>query len=69
MKATVTRIFTLTDKQIDEFMSDRGYSKDEELYTEDDVENELDNADAYELEDYGDCNYICGHDIKIESEK
>ncbi len=67
MKAKVIRTFTFNDKQIKEFMKDRGYEGEDADYTEDDVEDELDNADAYELEDYGECDFICGHDVEVKS--
>ena len=66
MKAKVTRIFTFNDKQIKEFMESKGYVDEDAEYTEEDVDNELDNAEAWELEEYGDCDFLYGHDIDID---
>ena len=66
MKATVTRIFIFNDKQIKEFMEWRGYEGEDSEYTAEDVENELDNAEASELEEFCDCNCIYDYDVDVE---
>lgn len=65
MKVTVTRIFTFDSKQVQEFMEEfAGYEKGE--YSEEDILDELDSAEASDLELYGDCDFMTGHDIDIK---
>lgn len=64
MKATVTRIFTLSDNQIESFMSDRGWEPGE--YDDTDVDNELAEASASEIEEYGECDFFNGNFVDVE---
>ena len=66
MKAKVTRIFTFNDEQIKKFMKNKGHEGEDANYTADDVEKELDSADADELEDYGDCHWLEGRETEVE---
>ena len=68
MKAKVTRTFTFDDEQKKKFMESKGYEGEDADYTEDDVEKELEYADASELEDYGDCDFINGYELEVTNE-
>lgn len=64
MEAKIKRIFIFNDEQIKVFMRHKGYLYGEE-YAEEDIKRELDTANAYTLEEYGNCHPIYGHEIDI----
>lgn len=65
MRIEVIRIYTFDEDQICEFMESRGYDIEATDYTFEDVISELNNAEAFELDAYGDCDKFLGHDYEV----
>lgn len=65
MNAIVTRIFALNDEKIREFMRQQGYDKDD--YTEDEIIEALNKAEALGLETSSNCEIFKTTNVEMDN--